>query len=363
MVATNLLNCAISCGCLGKKQTTSDLVIDYSIPTRLFEFKYFENIHDVDQLCDLLGVKDAKALVLAERCLDSWLSYIMNGTIRPDLLELVCPNCLTVTLKKCDVEGEKVCVTCGMTQANLYANNGESFDTSLPFDVTLSPESPLGYNRGLGDTLKPSLYLGKLLYNSNISFSNFKRDYPDIAEQLDGGPLWVDSRVFWRFGDIVKICSVDEMFNAQMAVFNSHDVGLRKFKTQYAIVNDKNDLKAPLVHGYALCLKYGINSKDKDQPFYGSLGVEIRRLKECARVTGKHIGPAKLSETAFYITLLRFKRKDLSVSIKNALHISYDLINSYGDYLQFQKQHQKPNGSQNLLLELERRFLFSSKED
>lgn len=320
---------------------------------RLFQYRYLENVATLSTLQELLGCRDVEEVVAAERNLDAYFRWAMGGTVRSDLLGLVCPNCFQLTLTNYGKNGEsirKTCSECGAEAPDLTIDV-DDFTQNLDRDVSFAPESKISDHRGLGQSFNPRKhrehngYLWGLLNSRNILYSNFKKSFPKIAKALNSSYL-VESHgfVFCHVGDFVRRVSIDEFFDYVNSFFHSFDVPLKNKKVRLAI-NVKSKLKRALRYGLQLCERYGFDKTDKDQALYNTVGNEIRLMKHQLKVQKRSVPEKRLVETIFYICLFQSGERLAAGKAINELDIDFDLVNYYVDYKEFLRTHEKMNGS------------------
>lgn len=328
---------------------------------RLFQYRYLENVASLSKLCELVGCKDVEEVVALERNLDAYFRRAMGGTVRGDLLALVCPNCFQLTLTNYAGNGEtiqKTCSNCGVESGDSVFD-GEEFTQFLDRDVTYAPESLASSSKGLGNSFDPNRnrdhnhFLWQMLNASNVLWKEFKHDFPEIAEALkDSYLVEKNGYIFCRVGDFVRNAKVGEFFTHIDQFFHSYDAPLKNKKVRLEI-RTKSSLKRALEYGLKLCEKYGFNRKDKDQAIYNTVGHEIRSIKRQLKTQHRHVPEKRLVETIFYICLLRFDKNGVAVRARSELDINFALVNYYADYKEFLRTHDKLNGSKLLLSAVE----------
>lgn len=329
---------------------------------RLFRLKYREHVYSLGLLAELLGVSDVDFVVRLERDLEAYLCRVMGGSVRADLLELVCPSCFKLALTGFGRDGEcikKVCSSCGVEADDSYAD-GDDFDQSLDRDVTFAPVSELSWTKGMGGTLDMKRDGHKLLNDSSVPFEEFKAFLPDVAAELEQGHYFVctESDVYHLMPDgrnVVRRVSLKDFFGAVDMLFHGLDLPLRKKKMSMAS-SVPNGLEKALGYGMELCRRYGFDRSDRDQALFNSVGNVIRVMKPQLKRQRFRCPEKRMVETLFYICLLRFNKlgKSVAARARSELDIDVGLLNYYVDYEEFLRMHEHVNTSVALIDVLER---------
>jgi hypothetical protein len=315
--------------------------------SKLFRSKYKLGIVNPCLLSETIGCPDVAKLLKAELVLDKWLCRVLGGSVRNDLIELVCPNCLYPALVDHDGEGEEIRKTCSRCGVELDDDGVDGFNQDLERDVTYAPTSHLSWTNGHGGTLNMKRDGHKLLHDASVPFDEFKVAEPEIAEAL------LDS-LFVAVGDftyhfvaqknVVRKVPVRDFYSAVLNLFYQFDLPLRKYNLTLAS-NSQNELTKALTYGMELCLRFGINSKATDQAFYNTLGNDVRDMKRVLKLLRRHISERVAVETIFYLCLLRFGRVRQAEIVRAELRVNEDLVNLLADFKAFKQGHEKPNGS------------------
>jgi hypothetical protein len=326
---------------------------------KLFQYKYRENVSDLNLLCNLVGLKDVGEVVQMERILDNYLKSKMNGAIRSDLLEMVCPSCFQFTLTGFShgEEIKKTCSECGL-EVDESVSDIEDFSQFLDRDVTFAPTSALSYTGGKGGTYNPSVdlkqrnfFLNGIFNDANIDWQEFVLLRPDVADCFSDGTVAVqtETHVYLKFGELLRKVTVDDFYSHLSQLFHSFDNCLRHAKANRAAA-EPTELKTALSRGLKLCRIYGFDNTDRDQAFYNTVGNEIRSMKRLVKLLRrKHVSEAQLVDTVFYLCLLKFDKKTVAQKAKAELNINKSLANLYFDFKDFLASHQEDKTSSGLL--------------
>lgn len=313
------------------------LVPEMKLYQELFKLKYKEDETNPAFLTKRLGLSSEIELAKRAAVLDAWLASVMGGSVRPDWISYVCPECLNVAVIDDAERGDRVCMSCAVVVDASY-DDGVSFDDSLDRDVTFQPSSSLSFT-GLGGTLKGTDF-HKLLADNRVIFSEFQKTNPNEARDL------------MLLGDLkaakngVDYClSKDYVYHRPHATvlnfFHQLDKPLRKSRLAMIVDSYTNDNKGVLIAAYRLSEKYGIES----QTFKNTLGTNVLQARKLLKEFGNsrpRITP--LVETVFYLTLLDFKKVPEIRRIKPSLkNIDLNIANLIYDYRNFKLDHKKPN--------------------
>jgi hypothetical protein len=334
------------------------LVRNVKVYQRLFQLKYREGICNLSALCDLVGCRNVEEVVRLDQDLQRYLCRVMGGSVRSDLLDMVCPDCFALSLVNFSRDGEEIKRTCCSCGSEIEDSCSEDFDTSLDRDVTYAPVSQLSWTKGLGGTLDHKKDLHKLLDDSSVPLCEFEMVFPEVAAEFACGVEFVVSengfvyRLMREGRDVVRRIPVKDFFYAVDSLFHAFDVPLRKKKATLAS-SVPNGLEKALGYAMQLCNRYGVDRKDRDQAFYNTLGGEVRSMKHQLKVQKRHCPEKRMVETMFYICLLSFDKKGAASVAKSELNIDFGLVNYYFDYKEFLRAHDKVNGSEVLLGALE----------
>jgi hypothetical protein len=341
------------------------LLEDMPFFQRLFQYRYLENVSNLSELCNLVGCRDVEEIVDAERKLDAYFRRVMGGNVRGDLLELVCPNCLQLSLSGYGKDGEgirRTCHSCGMEATDAIANI-DDFNQDLDRDLTYAPTSKLSYSKGLGGSFDPNKnrdqkhFLWQALNANNVLFSEFKLEHPDITKELEGAyQVWCGDYVYCRMGDFVRRAHINEKFAADQAFWHQFDAPLKNKKLRMEI-KVKSDVKRACEYGLKLCERYGFNRKDRDQPIFNTVGHGIRLMKQQLKDQKHRVPEKRFVETIFYICLLKLGKRGVAVKAKSELDIDFWLVNYYVDYEEFRIKHDNLNGTPAVLNAIEQAAL------
>jgi hypothetical protein len=312
---------------------------------KLYKYWILDDVQEIYRLTELMDMRYIGDTQKLRRVLKSYLELLFDGQFdRRLIVDQVCPSCfsrsLVDTAKNDGEEIKKTCSNknCGYELENDYASF-QDYDQSLARDVTFAPVSHLNDTDGAGGTFHPNntrevrdhkSLIFDIVNADNITYSDFVKDFPKIAEQFGevdangcSKTIPFGDWVFCRVGGFVRKAPKKEY----EAFWHGRDALLRR-SILCKQLNFKGQFSKEKIYAMGLCKKYGYatNGGD-DQAFINTLGLEIEKYKPFVERRDRHLNFHLFVETLFFRTLCRFdKRKGFAAQIKGELRIDKKLL-------------------------------------